>query len=169
MADETSGHNEQMAIVLRFFDDKLNSPVEHLVAIRSLTSVDAQAIFNELKVVLSINWKNVLSVCFDGAAAMSGSVSGVQMRCKELNSNIVYVHCYAHCLNLILVDACTLHKGNRLIFDFFVIVQFIYTFIEGNCSRHATFEKISNEIGSTFRTLKSLSTTRWACRAEAVA
>jgi len=40
------------------------------------------------------------------------------MRCKELNSNIVYVHCYAHCLNLVLVDACTLDKGNRLIFDF---------------------------------------------------
>ncbi|XP_008178757.1 uncharacterized protein LOC103307975 [Acyrthosiphon pisum] len=63
MADETSdcGHHEQMAIVL----------------------VDAQAIFNELKVVLSVlkvDWKNVLSVCFDGAAAMSGSVSGVQMR-----------------------------------------------------------------------------------------
>lgn len=165
MADETSdcGHREQMAIVLRFFDDKLNSPVEHLVAIRRVTSVDAQAIFSELKVVLSllkVDWKNVLSVCFDGAATMSGSVSGVQMRCKELNINIVYVHCYAHCLNLVLVDACTLDKGNRLIFDFFGIVQFIYTFIEGSYSCHATFEKISNEIGSTLRTLKSLSTTR---------
>jgi len=142
MADETSdcGYHEQMAIVLRFFDDKVNSPVEHLVAICRLTSVDAQAIFNELKVVLSVlkvDWKNVLSVCFDDVAAISGSVSGVQMRCKELNSNIVYVHCYAHCLNLALVDACTvciLDKGNRLIFDFFGIVQFIYTFIEGSCS-----------------------------------
>jgi len=111
----------------------------------------------------------LLSVCFDGVAAMSGSVSGVQMRCKELNSNIVYVHCYAHCLNLVLVDACILDKGNILIFDFFGIVQFIYTFIEGSCSRHTTFEKISNEIGSTLRTLKYLSTTRWTCSAEAVA
>ncbi|KAE9536311.1 hypothetical protein AGLY_007100 [Aphis glycines] len=132
MADETSdcGHHEQIAIVLRFFDDKLNSPVEHLVAIRRLTSVDTQAIFNELKVVLSelkVNWKNVLSVCFDGVAAMSESVSGVQMRCKELNRNIE-----------------------------------LFT-------THTTFEKISSEIGSTLRILKSLSTTRWACRAEAVA
>jgi len=40
MTDETSdrGHNEQMAIVLRFFDDKVNTPVEYLVAIRRLTS-----------------------------------------------------------------------------------------------------------------------------------
>lgn len=30
-------------------------------------------------------------------------------------------------------------------------------------------KKISNEIGSTLRTLKSLSTTSWACRAKAVA
>ncbi|KAF0743639.1 zinc finger MYM-type protein 1-like [Aphis craccivora] len=112
---------------------------DETIAIRRLTSVDFQAIFNELKFVhseLKVNWKNLLSVCFDGVAAMSGSVSGVQMRCKELNSNIVYVHCYAHCLNLVLVDAWS-------------------------CSRHTTFEKISNEIGSTLRTLKYLSTTRW--------
>jgi len=66
-----------MAIVFRFFDDKFNSSVEHLVAICRLASVDVQAIFNELKVVLSElkeDWKNVLSVCFDGAAAMSESV-----------------------------------------------------------------------------------------------
>jgi hypothetical protein len=172
MADETSdcGHHEQMAIVLRYFDDKLNSPVEHLVAIRRLTSIDAQAIFNELKVVLSVlkvDWKNVLSVCFDGAAAMSGSVSGVQMRCKELNSNIVYVHCYAHCLNLVLVDACTLDKGNRLIFDFFT--NLFTHLLKGVVHDTQLLKKISNEIGSTLRTLKSLSTTRWACRAEAVA
>ena len=48
-------------------------------------------------------------------------------------------------------------------------MKFIYTFIEGSCSRHATFEKISKEIVSTLRTFKSLSTTMWACRAEAVA
>jgi hypothetical protein len=31
MADETSdfGHHQQMAIVLRFFDKKLKTPVEH--------------------------------------------------------------------------------------------------------------------------------------------
>lgn len=90
IADETSdcGYNEQMSVVLKFFDDKTNSPVDHLVALRRLTSVDAISIFYELKHVLSIlyiTWNYVISVCFDGAATMSGSISGVQMKCKELN------------------------------------------------------------------------------------
>lgn len=62
-----------------------------------------------------------------------------------------------------LVDACTQGKG------FFGIVQFIHSFIEGSCSRHASFEKITNEIGTTSKTLKSLFMTRWECHAEAVA
>lgn len=90
------------------------------------------------------------------------------MKCKELNNNNMYLHCYARSLNLVLVDDCTLDKGNRLIFDFFGIVQYIYTFIEGSCSRNVIFEKNSNKIGATLRTLKSLSTTRWTCHAKAV-
>jgi hypothetical protein len=43
IADETIDcrHNEQMPIVLRFLDDDLNSPVENLITIRRLTSVDS--------------------------------------------------------------------------------------------------------------------------------
>lgn len=77
---------------MRYFDDNINYPVEHSEAIRRLTSFDAQTIFNDLKIVLfllEVDWKNVLSVCFDGAATMSGSISGVRMKCKELNNNIM--------------------------------------------------------------------------------
>lgn len=28
----------------------------------------------------------------------------VQIKCKEQNENIFYMHCYAHCLNLVLID-----------------------------------------------------------------
>nr|XP_042705389.1 uncharacterized protein LOC101937683 isoform X5 [Chrysemys picta bellii] len=45
----------------------------------------------------------------------------------------------------------------------------LYAFVEGNPVRHAVMEKISQEVGSQLKTLKSLSNTRWACRAEAVA
>ncbi|XP_037746634.1 uncharacterized protein LOC114019593 [Chelonia mydas] len=40
--------------------------------------------------------------------------------------------------------------------------------MEGSPVRHAVIEKISQEVGSQLKTLKSLSNTRWACRAEAV-
>lgn len=44
----------------------------------------------------------------------------------------------------------------------------IYNFIEGSCTRHAIFENISKLINIKLKTLKSLSTTRWACRSESV-
>lgn len=45
----------------------------------------------------------------------------------------------------------------------------LYAFVEASPVRHAVMEKISKEVGTQLKSLKSLSTTRWACRAEAVA
>lgn len=173
IADDTTdlGHNEQMSIVIRYFDDDLFAPNECFIGLRRLLLVDAQSIFNELSHVmdnLSIEWTDIVAVCFDGASTMSGYLSGVQAKFKEKNSKILYVHCYAHCLNLLLVDACTSSKDNKIVFDFFGIIQLTYSFIEGSAVRHAVLEKISSETNISLKTLKSLSNTRWACRAEAV-
>ena len=46
----------------------------------------------------------IVSQGYDGASVMSGSCSGVQQRIKMIAPNATYVHCYAHCLNLALVD-----------------------------------------------------------------
>ncbi|KAL4141956.1 hypothetical protein QTP88_004495 [Uroleucon formosanum] len=136
----------------------------------------AQDIFNSLCSVLDLmnkHWEDVLSVCFDGASTMSGHLNGVQSKCKEKNNSIMYVHCYAHCLNLVLVDSIceksnSKGKQNRLIFNFLGTVQFIYNFIENSPMRHATLEKVAKETGDKLHTLKSCSNIRWACRAEAV-
>lgn len=173
MADETSdcGHHEQMSVIVRYYDDITNSPVEYFVCMMRLTAVDSQSIFDSLSSIvekqLSLSWLDVVAVCFDGAATMAGCSNGVQSKCKEINSKIFYVHCHAHCLNLVLVDS--IGRKNRIVFDFFGTIQFLYSFIEGSCIRHATLEKVAKEINLTLKTLKSISTTRWACRFEAVA
>lgn len=51
---------------------------------------------------------------------------------------------------------------------FFGNIQLIYNFIEGSCVRHAVLEKIANSVNLKLKTLKSVSTTRWACHYEAV-
>ncbi|KAJ8891234.1 hypothetical protein PR048_010749 [Dryococelus australis] len=111
---------------------------------------------------LNLSWKSVLAVCFDGASEMYSRISGVQSRCKGINTKILYVHCFERCLNLVLQDL-----KNSLMFDFFGTVQLLYNFIEG--TRHAILEQISKIVATKLRILKSLSRTRWACRAEAVA
>jgi len=170
-ADETSdvGHYEQMAVIVRYFDDEKNKPVETFIGIQRLTSVNALSIFNNLTTKISeinVTWQLVLAVCFDGASAMSGKINGVQMKVKEVNSKIQYVHCFGHCLNLVLVDS--LGNKNRVIFDFFGYIQMIYSFIECSPIRHAVLEKIAEQTNKKLKSLKSLSTTRWACRSEAI-
>lgn len=173
MADETSDicHHEQMVIVLRYHDKNTGKPIERLVALQKLEKTNAESIFNEINLLLKrmhLHWQNFLGVCFDGASAMAGQFTGVQARCKNENADILFVHRYAHCLNLVLVDSCISHRNNPLIFDFFGTIQVIYNFIEGSPQRHVVFEKIVKQTDTELKTLKSLSETRWACRTEAV-
>lgn len=179
IADETSdvGNCEQLSIVIRYFDEGKNKPVETFITLNQMKSVTAQSIFESLNDMLKLigkNWNSVLSTCFDGASTMAGKIGGVQAKCKAQNSKIYYVHCYAHCLNLALVNSVcdksnSKHlKKNRLLFNFFGTVQITYNFIESSPMRHATLQKISNDAGFKLLSMKSCSVTRWACRAEAV-
>ncbi|KAL4104331.1 hypothetical protein QTP88_019632 [Uroleucon formosanum] len=60
MADETSdvGHHEQMSIVVRYFDDNVNRPIETFVSLKRMTSVTAESIFNTLCDFLILIKKN---------------------------------------------------------------------------------------------------------------
>lgn len=48
---------------------------------------------------------NLVGQGYDGASVMSGKHSGVSARIKNSARFAFYVHCNAHCLNLVLVDA----------------------------------------------------------------
>ncbi|KAL4141580.1 hypothetical protein QTP88_004197 [Uroleucon formosanum] len=172
------GHDESILSnqkgMFREIIDLLARPVETFVALNKMTSVTGQSIFDSINIVLKMinkDWSSVLAVCFDGASSMSGNVGGVQTKCKEQNDKILYVHCYAHCLNLVLIDSICENSStpnNRLIFNFLGTIQFIYNFIEGSPMRHAILQKVALEAGSHLKSLKSCSITRWACRSEAV-
>ena len=51
--------------------------------------------------------QNLRGQCYDGAANMSGQYSGLQSRISAKNPKALYVHCHAHVLNLVIVEACT--------------------------------------------------------------
>lgn len=176
MADETSdvGRHEQLSVVFRYFDVKKNRPDESFIDLKHMLFVNAESNFNTLDDILTgqfmLDWNNVIAVCFDGAAIVASNINGVQAKFK--NKNILYVHCYAHCLNFTLMDViCADTKysdRNICLFDFLGTVQFFYSFIEGSPIRHAVFEKFAKENVVKVQTLKSFSQRRWTCRAEAV-
>ena len=63
---------------------------------------------------------------YDGASSMSGAVSGVQRRIKLDALNAIYVHCYAHKLNLVLLNTVEAMLKASL---YFGALQNLYNFI----------------------------------------
>jgi hypothetical protein len=44
---------------------------------------------------------------------MSGRIAGVQSKVKAIQPKAIYTHCYAHCVNLILVEAMSANQHSR--------------------------------------------------------
>ncbi|XP_076372892.1 zinc finger MYM-type protein 1-like [Tachypleus tridentatus] len=99
-------------------------------------------------------------VCYDGAAVMSGHISGIQVRFRREVSQAVYVHCYAHRFNLVLVDC--VHNVQAAA-EFFVTIQKLYKFFSTSVV-HEEFLKVQKELEpvNQYIELKRLSNTRWA-------
>ena len=114
---------------------------------------------------LGLNIEDIVAQCYDGAANMRGMYKGVAARIKRDNPRAIYVHCNAHILNLVLVDAAKAIIAAR---NTFGTISELHNFMEGSAKRHAVFEEMQKESGCKSLTLKSLSDTRWACRAEAL-
>ena len=71
---------------------------------------------------------NLVGQGYDGAV-MSGKHSGVSARIKNSARFAFYVHCNAHCLNLVLVDAV---KSVPEAVNFFALLQKLYNFVSGS-------------------------------------
>ena len=120
-----------------------------------------------------IEISNLRGQCYDGASNVSGVHTGLQARIKELSPSALFTHCYAHVLNLAIVDTI---NNNRIAKYFFGILQNLYVFIENCPKRHAVYleqqRKVNQASGEeeTKReyVLKKLSDTRWACRADSI-
>ncbi|CAI6362199.1 unnamed protein product [Macrosiphum euphorbiae] len=79
----------------------------------------------------------------------------------------MYVHCYAHILNLCLID---LAKQLSYVRNTFGSLQSLHNFIRASSKRNAIFETIQSETACTSKSvsLKSLCETRWNCRMDAL-
>ena len=91
---------------------------------------------------------------------------GCQQLLKEENPKIIYVHCFAHRLNLVLVSFAF---KIRHVFNFFNFLQDIYSFFSTSVV-HSRFINAQKQRSPTTqpKELKALSNTRWNCRHESV-
>ena len=174
MVDETPGcsHQEQLCIVLRYV---LGGDVEEqLLRVTEANKTTSEALFTIVSTALQeldIDVNNLRGQCYDGASNVSGVRSGLEALMKTLAPSGIFVHCYAHILNLVIVDAMS---ANRIARNFFGTMQNLYVFIGNSSKRHAVHKEKQPGLASDedwkvqVRSLKNLSKTHWACNADTI-
>ncbi|XP_071846057.1 52 kDa repressor of the inhibitor of the protein kinase-like [Apostichopus japonicus] len=158
---------EQLALVVRYYHE--GQITESFLCFKNADGLDAQSLRDVVIGLISgyglDNRVNLVGQGYDGAAVMSGAVSGVAKRIQEVAPSAVYVDCYAHRLNLVIVDA---GKTVKEATNFFALLQQLYVFVSVS-NVHQRWLQTQAEMfpEEQPRELKRLSDTRWACRADA--
>ena len=108
----------------------------------------------------------IVSQGYDGASVMNGRCAGVQAKVREFAPNAIYIHCYAHVLNLVLVDSC---RSVSVASEFFAIIEALCVFMASSMA-HVVFVEVQKKQhpGKQPLELQKLSDTCWACRYAAV-
>ncbi len=108
IADEATdiSHNAQICIAIRWVDSSYEVH-EAAIGLLQLPDTNAFTLFSVVKDCLlrcSLPITNCIGQVYDGASNMSGVRSGVQALMKKETDSCLYVHCFAHSLNLCIQD-----------------------------------------------------------------
>lgn len=75
---------------------------------------------------LGLDIRNIISSAFNGASNMSGRYNGLEAALKEVSPSMIYTHCYAHSLNLVMIGSFSNCLEARL---FFGLLEKVAVFI----------------------------------------
>jgi Domain of unknown function (DUF4371) len=137
MADEARdvSCSEQMSTCIRYVKDAL--VFERFVKFVNVQKLDARSLTSALvenMKNLGLNLAHCVGQCYDGASVMSGRLNGVQVHVRmECKSPCLYVHCYAHRINLVVVDAC---NNSKYVIEALGLMEAIYCFTNASTLRH---------------------------------
>jgi hypothetical protein len=155
LVDETSDvtNFSQLSIVFRYV---YNSNIyERFVGFHNVSSDrSAQAIATLVIDCLDqFNCKDKLvAQTYDGASVMAGQLGGVQAKVRELVPEALFIHCYAHKLNLVLSQATSCISACRI---FFASISGFATFFSHSSKRTNLLDTIVK------KRFPKLAPTRW--------
>ena len=166
IADTTSdvAHHEQISIFVRIVCTNRNIS-EHLLACQRAMSTTAEDLFGVIFSTLqskNVSFEKLIAQSYDGASNMSGCYGGLQALIKDqIDPNILYIHCYAHTLNLVLADSAAIAVE---VVTLFGNLETLYVLFSRSHKVHNVFESIQLSHGLPIRSLKRLNTVRWNAR-----
>ena len=101
-----TGKREELALAVRYIHG--GEITERFLKLQQLHEFDAEAITtvakSDIDNIIEKTAAHIVSLGADGASVMSGEFSGVAQRLTRTYSWLLYVHCTAHRLNLVVND-----------------------------------------------------------------
>jgi hypothetical protein len=107
-------NHEQLSFVVRYFNLNDGKILERCLTFFHAKCQNAASLSqytHDLIVEFDFDCHKLVNQGYDGASVMSGQYTGVQAHVREFAPYAVYVHCYAHILNLVLVDSLQPARG----------------------------------------------------------
>ena len=145
-----------------------NKPVERFLCFEEMQGGKAVDFCDKLLELLEqfgLNPKLIWGQAMDGCSVMSRAHGGLQELVWQMSLSALYVHCTAHCLNLILAKAFTSSVPMKSFVD---LLESLYSFFVASPKRVAQLHKCQKNASKPNQMLKSLSNTRWVARENAV-
>ncbi|KAL4097770.1 hypothetical protein QTP88_022492 [Uroleucon formosanum] len=160
---------EQFSLVLRFVNDD-DQPEERLIAVKVASDASGKGLFDlfyEICNLYELDWENNLCAqSYDGAAYMQGQYSGVRSYIQDKNSQAIYIWCFSHILNLVIVDTCDISTSMR---NFFGELQSVISFMRARkCTAIFKEQQIKVYPDQRVCRIKIFSTTRWTSHDRAI-
>ena len=153
---------EQMSICIRYVHKSIIK--ERFLGFVQVLKLDAQGLTHciiEFLNAVGLDIEKCISQSYDGASVMSGSTNGVQIKIRELSKNkCPYIHCYAHRLNLVLVDVA---KSVEIVDDTIGLLEAIYAFQSSSTLRHGIFSEVQKDCENVLK-VPQHSDTRWVAK-----
>uniref|UniRef100_A0A6P7H0E8 Uncharacterized protein LOC114349311 n=1 Tax=Diabrotica virgifera virgifera TaxID=50390 RepID=A0A6P7H0E8_DIAVI len=103
---------DQLAICVRYVVQ--GKVYERLLEMTVIDDSSGQALYERITSELAkygIQASNIVACSFDGASNMKGCYNGLQAHFKKANENMIYTHCMAHVLNLVVADSASKRSG----------------------------------------------------------
>jgi hypothetical protein len=110
---------------------------------------------------LNLDLPNMRGQTYDGAAATAGQYNGCQAHIRQDSPLALYVHCGAHCVNLVMeaVASCTPHVRDPL-----QLVNELGSLATKSGKFKTAFVSHAAEAACSYRNLRPLCPTHWVVR-----
>ncbi|XP_025192026.1 zinc finger MYM-type protein 1-like [Melanaphis sacchari] len=154
-------NQEQFTVILRYIDE--GKPQERLVALETAadsTGLGMFKMFCSITEKHNIKWKTqMIAQTYDCAASMQGKYSGLKTRIQVENPRAMFTWCFAHKLNLVIVDTCDCCINTKTFFgDVGALIEFMRA--RKRTAACVECQKILNPKEQK-RRIKRFSNTRW--------